>query len=383
MRDSSGGSPSRLRHQRVRVYRTLRTAHLERAHEFVPSSIVYVGNRYDFDEQLTAGLDVHRCATLSEMAALLARSDVRELEINEPLMLASCKLSLVAVAASRLGSRRHGHRTMVATYALVNYDHFRGANRRLRSRTRRVVYRALVRLLIRNVDRIAFGTAGAAEQYRSMTERRGPALASALIPALPAPCERCPPPAEVDGGKEKDRVVFLAAFDHRKGLTQLLEAWPILAARRPGAHLRVLGKGRLEHLAVEAARQRAEVEVVIDPSRDRVHEELRSARALVLLSQPSRVWREQIGLPIVEGLAHGCEIVATTETGLASWLADHGHQVLPPTASAERVAEAIGSSLDSGRSATEILATLPPLDGRTAAERWMFRDPAGPRAGAS
>ena len=166
--------------------------------------------------------------------------------------------------------------------------------------------------------------------------------------------------------------MFLGAFDRRKGLKQVLEAWPMVSARLPDARLRLLGKGPLEPLAVEAARSRDEVDLLVDPSRDVVHERLRTARTLVLLSQPSRTWREQVGLPILEGLAHGCEVVATSETGLASWLVDNGHRVVDPAATAQQVADAIVSSLESGRSPAEIIDTLPAVDGRKTAEGWMF-----------
>ena len=103
----------------------------------------------------------------------------------------------------------------------------------------------------------------------------------------------------------------------------------------------------------------------------------------VLLSQPTPTWREQVGLPVVEGLAHGCTVVTTTETGLAGWLAAHGHEVLPPGAPDGEVAAAVDRALGRRRPAGDVLADLPAADGRLAADRWMFGPRAWPEPGVS
>ena len=65
----------------------------------------------------------------------------------------------------------------------------------------------------------------------------------------------------------------------------------------------------------------------------------------MLPSQPTSAWREQVGLPIVEGLSYGCTIVTTTETGLAGWLSEHRHRVLPADANEAQLAAAIIDAL--------------------------------------
>jgi glycosyltransferase involved in cell wall biosynthesis len=104
-----------------------------------------------------------------------------------------------------------------------------------------------------------------------------------------------------------------------------------------------------------------------------VHRALRRAAVLVLLSQPTPTWREQVGLPLVEGLAHGCTVVTTAETGLADWLAAHGHTVLAPDAAPATVVAAVVEALAAGRPAASVLADLPDDDGRQAAEAWLSR----------
>jgi len=116
------------------------------------------------------------------------------------------------------------------------------------------------------------------------------------------------------------------------------------------------------------------VRLVVDPPRPEIRDILAHSRVLVLPSQPSPTWREQVGLPIVEGLEQGCAIVATTETGLAPWLQEHGHAVVSRDADAAALARAIIGQVDAGDRAASIVASLPPLDGRLAADAWMFGD---------
>ena len=99
---------------------------------------------------------------------------------------------------------------------------------------------------------------------------------------------------------------------------------------------------------------------------------MRRSSALALPSQPTPIWREQVGLPIVEGLAHGCTIVTTTESGLAAWLAAHGHSVIAPGSGAKPLADALVAALQSERGPEAVTADLPAIDGRLAADAWMF-----------
>ena len=93
---SRGGSVPRL--PAVRLYESLRTAHLERAHQLAPASIVHRVTRYDFDESLAVGLDLVQAGPV-RAAWLVGRSGVRVLEVNEPLMTSS-------LPGNRPGARR-------------------------------------------------------------------------------------------------------------------------------------------------------------------------------------------------------------------------------------------------------------------------------------
>ena len=193
------------------------------------------------------------------------------------------------------------------------------------------------------------------------------------IPALPTACPRC----RDEPGRRAPEVLFVGAFSERKGVRQLLAAWPLVRQRHPTARLRVLGKGPLVSLVEAAAAADATIAIELDPPRARVHGAFEGSKVAVLLSQPWRGWREQVGLPIVEALTHGCEVVASDQTGLAGWLRAHGHRVLETPATADDVAAAIVSALESDRATAARLSQLPGEDGRLQANHWLFGGSAG------
>lgn len=350
----------RLGHTRVRVYESVRTAHLERAHRLTPAAIVHRGRRYDFDEDLAEGLELVQASRWGA-ARLVAGSDVTELEVNEPLMLPALPTTVLVLAL--LGIRRR--RVRVVTYAIGNADPFRmpprrGVRRRLRAR----LDLALARFVWRRLDRVAFGTDQARSVYEDVL---GPPRAeSTLIPALPARSDDVPTAPRGPG------VAFVGAFTERKGLPQLVEAWPLVTQVVPQARLVLVGKGELEDVARALADRDPSVELVVDPPRDEIRRRLAASRVLVLASQPTPAWREQVGLPIVEGLEQGCRVVATTETGLAPWLELHGHGVVGVPTRPEALAAAIVEQLRGADDPAAVLATLPERDGRLEADRWLF-----------
>jgi len=360
---------------RVRLYQTVRSAHLERARHLSPATIVYGGTRYDFDRSLAHGLDLVPAGPI-QAAWLLARSSVRHLEVNEPLMVSSLRRTALSIAVLRVRGRVFGRRTSFVSYAIENANPFEATVHGWRAKRRRVEQRILARYVWRSLDRVAFGTRAAHALYTSMFPGRGsPGAAGSgrttVIPALPAACD-CPPASTTE--TEAPRVLFLGALTERKGFPLVLAAWPLLKERVPDARLTIVGTGTLEQSAHAAAAADPAIELLIAPSRSAIHRQLRNSRVLVLPSQPAPGWREQVGLPICEGLAHGCSIVTTTETGLADWLGAHGHGLLCPGASAETVAEALRAALRQNRPAASVLADLPHTDGRLVADAWLFGD---------
>jgi glycosyltransferase involved in cell wall biosynthesis len=355
-------------HARLRVYEQLRTAHLERAHELEPASIAFFGRYYDFEQSLTEGLDLVPLAGSRELFGLVLRGRVRELELNEPLALAAVKHSLVAIAAARLAGVLRRRRVRVVSYAIENAAPLESAGHRVRSSWRRMVFRFAVRLVLWQTDRLAFGTTAAQHRYEEVGVRAR--TVTTVVPALPTVCS-CVGDLAAEGPRDAE-VLFVGAFDERKGLRPLLAAWPLVVAAVPDARLRVIGQGPLEDELRALVADRPEVTWEVAPQRTVIHARQRRAKVLVLWSQPSTTWREQVGLPLVEGLSHGCLVVASEQTGIADWLTDHGHQVVDTGAGIQALAAAVVTSLRSTRSPASVVADLPEVDGRLAADRWLF-----------
>lgn len=428
---------------RARVYGTLRSAHLERAHATEPATILYRARRYDLDERLLDGLDVRHVPGARALVRELWRLQPRAVEVNEPLMLGSVLQGLLVVltlaARDRLAPARTAvgadaptgtrTRTTVVSYAIENLDPFGRSAPSPRAAVSRRVRELAARIVARRLDRLAFGTPGARDLYDRLLARELTGVTTTLVPALPSPCA-CPTPApehaaapgpaagtgpaegpehavgpEHSVGSEhpvgpedpvgpehaaepnpaepahrvepgarpgSGTVLFLGALDRRKGVRDLLAAWPAVAAAVPGVQLVVVGTGPFRSEVEAVALERDDVRLVVDPPRSEVHAHLRRADVLVLLSQPTGTWREQVGLPLVEGLAHGCTVVTTPETGLASWLDEHGHVLVPVGAPPAQTAGAVVSALASARPPGDVLASLPAQDGRLAADAWLF-----------
>lgn len=357
----------------VRIYGLLRTAHLERLHEMVPAEIWYSGTRYDYDPSLEDPGNRPRRMGRREVVRTLARSSYGIVEVNEPANVHRWLDVALQILAARVSGWRARRRTLVVTYCIGIADPAAEAATRfhLPRLAARMLTWLVMNVLIRQLDRIAFGTRGSMDLYARYVGRRRLGRTGRLIEAVPAPCT-CP---STGVSRDQHRLLFLGAFAAHKGIRQLMHAWERLPDDGTRRHLRLIGKGPLAEEVQAWAAARPDVTVLVDPPRAVIHVELRAAAALALLSQRTPTFREQVGLPIVEGLAHGCRILASTETGIASWLAEHGHVVVAPESDPQDLAAVIAEVLTSGRTAEDVLADLPVTDGRLAADHWLLAPP--------
>lgn len=357
----------------ARYYRGARTTHLERLHDSAPGDFFYQKPMYDFDmTRAPAGVRVEQTSFL-HIAALVLKGTYSKLEIVEPYAPSALPQNLVLSAAARIGRVLHRQPTQLVTYAIENADLPRkvAASTHLPVAVTRALLRLTVGFCYRSLTRIVFGTADAETNYEALLgarmKRRPPE--TTLIWGLPT---AHPSALTVDNEERASKVLFVGALDERKGIRQLMDSWSDVLAASPDAELQILGKGPLEAEVLTWAKTAPRTTVIIDPTRDVIFEAQRHADVAVLLSQPFTNWKEQIGLPIVEGLSVGTEIVASTETGIAGWLENHGHQVLAPHAPRSALASAVVHALQSRRVRSAVLADLPDIDGRLAADRWLF-----------
>ena len=251
--------------------------------------------------------------------------DLELLEVAEPLWLGEWVRALRYVAllkVLRAADPRRG-RVAVATYAIENLDaRERLSHRSLDSHPVLGAVASRVRTLavgtsLLLLDVVAFGTTGAAENYRRVFGRFLRRTRCAVLPPRVDACRACGP--QVAGALPREStVLFLGAPSERKGFGVLLTAWELAGGHGRGWRLVVADPD-----GASAPDLPAGVSIRRRLPRSTVHELLRSSAVVAMPSVRLRRWREQIGLPLVEGLAHGCRVVTTTETGLAGDLDGH------------------------------------------------------------
>ena len=353
----------------VRFYPEVRSAHLERLDIVGGSTTYYLTRRSDFDSTVVRGADF-RQVSMPGLIRALWRSPATHLEMPEPMWFQYFPHSSAVIASVRIRDLFSKRRTQVVAYAIEN-SHI---ERRPRPLKRLPVWawavpaRHALRVHLKGFDRIAFGTSGARE---ALIDALGESSRSAdrlrrrsrVILAIPTTCN-CAAGRRVPAG-----VLFVGALEERKGVSILTAAWDLFHQLEPDATLTIVGEGPLQE-AVRSAAARVPSIIYLGPQdRASIHALYRRASVVVLPSQPHNRWREQVGLPLTEALAHGCRVVTTNETGLASWLGEQGAEVLDAPTSPSALANAIASALREP-SSPEYL--LPNEDGRIVADRWLL-----------
>jgi glycosyltransferase involved in cell wall biosynthesis len=357
----------------VRYQPEIRSSYIERFADGPPVKTLYGKALYLDPDLLTRTEQTYVEAGFGQVLRLVAREVPEVLEVPEPLwtlrMMQTAALCVVAKASALV----RGRRTRVVTYCIENVEPERIARlpESIPARLRTAALRPALAAFSVLVDHWVFGTRDSMALYRAVAgrfwRRIGPR--SELVWPLPSRCD-CP---ETD--RDPSSVVFLASLERRKGFDRLVAAWRLLDD--PSLRLTVIGDGPMREDARKLAAADGRVTWLSAASREQIHRELRRATVLVLPSVPERYWREQIGLPILEGLAHGCTIVAPTDSGVAPWLLEHGHRCTQPTAGAAAVAAEIRGALDQP---VDSRADLPPINGRAEAAWRMFARPASARA---
>lgn len=354
---------------RAIVYDELRTAHIERIIRSVRrADVFYQTESYDYDSKMAREIRPRK-VNLPKVFWEISRGDYSLVEINEPAYLRALPLLLTVILSGYIKRLWSSRRPIYVTYAIENIDIAAKIASHLRISVRlvNIFIRPVLRFVFSRIDRVAFGTVASKDAYEKLLGSMPVRVEQAIFPALEPVCSSC------TCEKQPFSVLFLGVFDERKGVETVLAAWPRVAASVPNGQLTILGKGPLERLVSSWASQRGDVTVHLDPSRESIHAALARSRVLVLPSISTVRWREQVGLPILEGLSHGCIIVTSIETGLSDWLESRGHILVQYPGDPSALATCIEEALAKRMPPEEILGTLPPLSGRQQAEEWLCR----------
>jgi glycosyltransferase involved in cell wall biosynthesis len=353
--------------QRIRVLPELRAVQVFQDREFLPAETWYFGTNYDLDGTTIPDSFIRVSRAGAVWRTL--RTPATVLEVPEPLWIRFLPTNLLILAAWRVSGWMRLKNRRARAYAIENNDVMSvmlGTSRP--AAPVRWVLSLLMGLCVRVFyERVVFGTPGAAEVYRGLPFFAG--VESSVVLGLPAVADSHQSVAE----PPPFTAAFVGRLDARKGVGQLMEAWGLVEQAEPDARLVIAGAGPLEHdVAAWSSGAGSTARTFVGQVQyGDVPAVLSAASVVVVPSRRSGRWREQIGLPIEEGLALGRTVVTTSETGLAPWLAEHGHHVVDARSGPPELASAILSALRAPLDAADVLASLPTEHARVAADRWL------------
>lgn len=357
-----------LERRYIRYMPSMRSAYIERF-EGGPHATTFYSKVEYLDESLLSPSKQRRIGRTRFVLTLL-RTRVDVLAIPEPFWIAELPYTTLIALAGRLSGLMRGRRTELVTYAIENADagNLMGLRPRLPRRVRLFALAMATFPVLVMLSRVAFGTDAARANYidnlPSFLARRIKHRSRLFVALAP----RCECMTEDFPSTSAPTALFLGPLATRKGVDTLLDAWSGVRAVVPQARLTICGEGALLPLVDQAVRADSSITHVGRPSRDEIHARLRRSQVLVTLPRPERRWTEQIGLSVTEGLSHECHIVTTRQTGLSSWLEDHGQTVIDVGASRGDIVARLSAALTS---TDRSLPALPSTSGRAHAEWWM------------
>lgn len=351
----------------IRIVPELRAIHLAREAALTPATWLYFDEKYDLGGEPVP--PQYRRVNLRQCLVYFWNASETILEVPEPLWMRFLpKHILIVVTWLMFGALRRRSRRVV-TYAieLNSLATLLGGIRPTGPIITGIAGAALGLYIRLTLTRVSFGTLAAHDLYCSLPwVRRIPhRVILELHPAQLA----------VPSAPRASSVVFVGELDDRKGVVVLMKAWEIVEAARPNATLTVIGAGRrLVQVLAWADLAPGQREVTGALARPALLELLSQHTVLVAPSLPEGRWREQVGLPIQEALAHGLTIVTTAETGLASWLIEHGHNVVDAIDVDNLVGElarALLEALDNPLDRSLVKGALPEIDAVVQSDSWI------------
>jgi glycosyltransferase involved in cell wall biosynthesis len=160
------------------------------------------------------------------------------------------------------------------------------------------------------------------------------------------------------GGRAPDRVVCVASLFAKKGHADLIDALALLAERRPGVVLELVGDGPERDRIVRRARERGverRVSLLGARSSEQVRATLAEARAFALPSVRLPSGRmEGIPVALMEAMATGVPVVATRLSGIPELVEDGVTGVLVEPHDPEGLAAALERLLADDELAVEL-----------------------------
>ncbi|MEO5510351.1 MAG: glycosyltransferase family 4 protein [Longimicrobiales bacterium] len=191
--------------------------------------------------------------------------------------------------------------------------------------------------------RFVYGTLATAHVANSAATRRSmldsapwlrPDRVRVIYNGIDAAAIAAAPPAGLPVPAHSTTVGFIARLETRKGVLDLLDAWPAVVAAQPKAHLVIAGRGPLEQEVARRVLQMVNAHFL--GYRSDVANILNSVD---ILAMPSH-W-EGFGLVAAEAMAAGTPVVAANASSLPELIDDGVEGILVPPRDPGALADAI------------------------------------------
>jgi glycosyltransferase involved in cell wall biosynthesis len=353
------------RSKRVRIIPELRNYHVASLASAVPADTFYFNKKYDLDDRVLP-------STLQEVGFLQFLRILRDpkygdLEIWEPLWVRLLPKHILAVATWKSRNNR-----FVYSYAMENNDiaSLIGGKRSVPAWVTKFLSLPIGIYIAVAYTKIAYASSGSRDVYWGLPLVTR--VTSTIIPNLP----KRPEVREiVPVAARQFRAILLCSMEARKGVREVLRAWPKVEEAIEGASLVLIGNGPLAQEARSWALENPSSRIFLGAmSHEDALTEVAKSKVLLLPSVRWGRWREQIGLPIHEALINGLTVVSTDETGLAEWLKNNGHVVVPRERLDQHLANAIVGALLDPLPREQVLESLPTKEARMEANHWLQHD---------
>ncbi len=198
--------------------------------------------------------------------------------------------------------------------------------------------RAFLRYLYRNAQEVV----ALSDEWRDALFAAIPGIRLVVVPN---PVEVPASPAPLTG--QPPRVLYLGVVKEAKGSYDLLRAWPAVLRANPGARLVLAGSGELDRARALAA-ELGISESVDTPGWTAGEAKAKLLREAVLFVLPSHF--EALPMAVLEAMAVGLPVVATSVGGIPDAIVDGRDGVLIPAQDPQALADALqGLLADSPR----------------------------------
>ena len=333
----------------LRIIPELRTSTLKEVQEQTGVSVLYFKQKYDL--QLLPEKSKFRKVNTMQAMYEVFRSDAIVLELTEPLWMREIIRTVLIGYTWKARSFIRRKSNYCFTYAIEN----NGLNNLIFGTVDRhnfithYIGKFLGFLISTIYTHAAFGTYAAYKNYAlneflvqiphiypdrySIQESSNP---QSLIPGFEG-YSRVATKSE-----QKYTYLFVGVLEERKGINLLIQAWDILDQVDFKGRLIIVGSGALEKKVSEWCLKAPERRSYLGfKTGDKLNSIYASADFLLAPSQRDGRWREQVGLPIIEGLSFGLTVITTSETGIADGLRANGHIILEDGNRPESLAKGI------------------------------------------